>query len=216
MLLSCLCFYSTNCAAEEEMIITDMAGRQVTLQANPDRIICISPGTLRLILYVDGGNKVVGVEDIEKANPTTRPYWIAHKELHGLPPIGPGGPNTINKEPDLEKILAANPDMIFIDGGGNELVRQDYAKKQDFYKGLKAFREGRVYVLHSFNWYMTNLGTVIADAYTVGKLLYPDRFKDINPEEKADQIYEFLVGKPVYKEMSGNFGKIGTIPDYLR
>ncbi|MEA1939888.1 MAG: iron ABC transporter substrate-binding protein, partial [Candidatus Caldatribacteriota bacterium] len=34
----------------------------------------------------------------------------------------------------------------------------------------------------------------------------PDRFKDIDPEKKADEIYTFLVGKPVYKEMQRDFG----------
>jgi iron complex transport system substrate-binding protein len=39
----------------------------------------------------------------------------------------------------------------------------------------------------------------------IGKLLYPNRFQDINPEAKADEIYTFLVGKPVFKEIDRMF-----------
>ena len=116
---------------------------------------------------------------------------------------------------DREKILAWNPDIIFIDSGGNELVRQDYVKKPDFYHGLKAFKNRKVHILYSFNWYMTNLGTVIADAYTVGKVLYPKKFDDVKLARKADQIYDFLVGKSVYQEIVKIFGGLGEAPNYL-
>ncbi len=39
----------------------------------------------------------------------------------------------------------------------------------------------------------------------MGKVLYPDRFKDVNPEKKADEIYTFLVGKPVYEQNERGF-----------
>ena len=354
VLLTSMWLLSEPCPAKEQMTVTDMSGRQVTIAKTPERIIGISPGTLRLILYVGGKGKVVGVEDIEEANPKTRPYWIANNDLGSLPSIGPGGPNTINKEPDLEKVLAVNPDLIFIsymdktkadalqkkigipvivltygpfgtfnkvvydsirlvgrildkekraaavidlmegsrrdlnarvenfpddqkpsvyvggigfkgthgiestetayapfewvhvkniaeseerkghlfvdkekilawdphvifiDNGGNELVRQDYVKKPDFYHGLKSFRNKQVHLLYPFNWYMTNLGTVIADAYAVGKILYPKRFGDVELEDKADEIYGFLLGKPVYREIATTFGRLGEVPDYLR
>ena len=342
------------CSAKETIEVTDTVGREVTIPKDPERIICIAPGTLRLILYVSGKSKVVGIEDIENANPKTRPYWFANSELGRLPSIGPGGPNAINKEPDLEKVLAVNPDVvfisymdrvnanalqekigipvivlsygpfgtfseviydsirlvgqalgkearakavidlvegsrrdllsrvkgfpeerkpavyiggigfkgthgiqstetryapfewvearnialsegkkghlfvdkeeilswnpdiIFIDSGGSELVRQDYEKRPDFYRGLKAFKAGRVHTLHSFNWYVTNIGTVIADAYTVGKILYPNRFNDVNLREKADEIYTFLLGKPVYDQLAQTYGHLGQTPTYLK
>ena len=34
----------------------------------------------------------------------------------------------------------------------------------------------------------------IADAYFVGKTLYPDKFTDIDINEKADEIYEVFLG----------------------
>ena len=36
-----------------------------------------------------------------------------------------------------------------------------------------------------YNWYANNYDTVLADAYAIGKLLYPDRFADVDPERNA-------------------------------
>ena len=343
------------CLAGEVITITDTAGRQVSTPKNPDRIICLGTGCLRLMIYLESQNKIVGVEDFEKRFPTTRPYWIARgNEMAQLPSIGPGGPAAINKEPDLEKVLAVkpdvifvtyldrekadalqkkiglpivvltygpfgtfdekvydslrlcgiildkqnraeavirfvensrkdllkridgvpekikpsvyiggigfrgthgiesteteyvpfawvkanhvakrdaqkghrfvdkekilswNPDIIFVDSGGNDLIRQDYEKKPSFYQGLKAFKNKKVYLLYAFNWYMTNIETVIVDAYAVGKIIYPKNFKDIKMDKKADEIYSYLLGRTIHEKMEKAYGKIGETPSYLR
>ncbi|MEW6113804.1 MAG: iron ABC transporter substrate-binding protein, partial [Thermodesulfobacteriota bacterium] len=100
--------------ARDRITVTDIGGRVVEVPANPQRIICLSPGTLRLIVYLGASAKVVGVEDFEKTRPTGRPYILAHPELKKLPTVGPGGPGSINKEPDLEAVLKVKPDVIFI------------------------------------------------------------------------------------------------------
>jgi iron complex transport system substrate-binding protein len=110
---------------------------------------------------------------------------------------------------DKEVILKLNPDVIFLDGGGLDLIRQDYQKKPDFYKSLKAFQNGSVYVLFPFNYYATNVETVIVDAYVVGKVLYPDKFVDVDIEGKAREIYKFFLGKDVYDAMKDLYGRPG-------
>jgi len=115
-----------------------------------------------------------------------------------------------------EELLSLNPDVVFIDGGGRHLVKQDFDKKPEFYLGLKAFQQKRVYILYPFNWYMTNLGTVIADAYTVGKIIFPERFADVDLEGKADEVYRFLIGRPVYEKMIQVHGRLGEIPSFLK
>jgi len=331
--------------------LTDMAGRVVKVPYNPQKIICLGPGALRLIVYLNGQDKVAGVEDMEKLNPGGRPYWIANPQLAELPRIGPGGPAGINKKPDLEAVLSVNPDLIFItqsdaplvndiqkqlnipivvlsygefatfderiydslrlagkilnkseraesvvdfiesarkelqnmtkdildkdkpnvfaggigmrgsqgiesseknyiplkwanakniaqdleategshvfidrerllsldpdfifiDGGGLKMVEADMIKKPQYYMALKAFQQKRVYTLLPFNFYTTNVETALADAYAIAKVLYPKELKDIDPEKKADEIYTFMVGKPVYGEMKKEFGKIGEL-----
>jgi iron complex transport system substrate-binding protein len=346
---------SAICASARTVTVTDMAGRQLTAPFDPDRIVCIGPGALRLIVYLQAESKVVGVENMEKMNPGGRPYWIAHPELSKLPRCGPGGPAGINKKPDLEAVLSVkpqvifitymdgsladevqqtlgipvvvlsygafatfdeavydairiagiilnrekrandvvtyiesvrkdmrmrtkdiledsrptvyvggigyrgshgiesteqhyipfewigadniakhvkasigshvamdketllklNPDTIFIDGGGLALVAEDYRKKLEFYNILQAFSNRQVYTLLPFNWYTTNIGTALADAYAIGKILYQEAFEDVDPEQKADEIYTFLVGKPVYQGMKEDYGPVGQIAPFL-
>jgi iron complex transport system substrate-binding protein len=71
-------------------------------------------------------------------------------------------------------------------------------------------KNNRIYGVMPYNWYANNYDTVLADAYYIGKLLYPDRFSDIDPEVKADEIYTMLDGKPVYADMKKLFG--GFVP----
>ncbi|HIQ38640.1 MAG TPA: iron ABC transporter substrate-binding protein [Methanothermococcus okinawensis] len=321
--------------------VVDLYNREVEVPKNVNRIVCCGHGCLRLIVYLNATDKVVGVENFEKEwIPWGRPYRIAHPELADLPTIGQGGPSPkpnpeailkvqpdvifvtyipkeeveklqertgipvvvlsygelatfndrelfrslelagkiLNKEkraedviyfisntledlnnrtkdiPEDEKprvyvgsvgrkggigltickyppfvavnarnvadelnkegrilvskeqILKWDPDVIFIDEGGLKIVLEDYRKNPEFYNSLKAFQNGEVYGLLPYNYYTTNIGTALADGYYIGKVLYPDRFKDIDPEKKADEIYTFLVGKPVYKDMKNFWG----------
>lgn len=334
------------------MQITDLAGRQVAVPANPARIVCLGPGCLRLIVYLGGQDKLVGIEALEKRFPDGRPYYLAYPELGRLPTVTPGGVPGINNLPDLEgvlrvrpqvvfvtylqrdkadrlqallktpvvvlsygpfasfdrviydslllagrilgrepraravvdyleacqkdlarrgtgagrrpgayvggigfkgahgvestdpdylpfrwvgahnlaagqgraghlmldkeRLLRLNPEFIFVDGGGLALVAADYAKKREFYQNLAAFQKGRVYLLHPFNWYTTNLGTALADAYAIGKLLHPQEFQDLDPTAKADDLYVFLLGRPVYAAMARRYGPLGGRPPFLK
>ena len=55
------------------------------------------------------------------------------------------------------------------------------------------------------------IDTALADAYAVGKRLYPADFNDIDPEKKADDIYSILVGRPVYMVFGRDlFSVMGT------
>ncbi|HBT20651.1 MAG TPA: hypothetical protein DEA47_04735 [Peptococcaceae bacterium] len=107
---------------------------------------------------------------------------------------------------EKEKLLSWDPDIIFIDEGGLHLVRDDYRKNKKFYQSLKAFNNGRVYGQIPFNYYAANIDTAVADAYFVGKVVFPEQFKDVDPIKKADEIYSFMLGKPLYDQMAGDFG----------
>lgn len=347
--LAVLIAFAGGDALARTVTVKDLAGRSVTAPFDPERIVCIGPGALRLIVYLEAQDKLCAVEDIEKRNYGTRPYLAAHPEFLALPRSGPGGPGGINKKPDLEAILAAraqvvfitymesavadevqkllglpvvvlsygtlatfdttiyqslevagrvlnrkqradevvefiesvrkdladrtagipesqkplayagaiahagahgiestekryipfdwtgtrgavenvpasigshvfmdkelllglDPEIIFIDASGLVLVRDDYKRKPEFYGALKAFQTGKVFRLWPFNSYTTNIGTALADAYAIGKILNPDRFGDVDPATKADEFYSFLVGSPVCGEMEKDYGPLG-------
>jgi len=313
-------------------IIVDSLNRHVNVSDNIQSIVAVGPGALRLVVYLQSQNKVVGIEKKEKKFIYARPYILAHKELLKLPVIGMGGPNprinleavlklksdviiagyiskqkadmitkktgipvivisygnlgtfankkffnsikilgnllnkqkradrvidfikkldrdiksrkfkcnkkvyigavafkglhgitsTMPKFPpfemlgvsnavnvnaksqifiDKEKLFIINPDVIFIDESGLKFV-----KKDGLIKKLKAFRQKQIYGILPYNNYMTNIGTAYADTYYIGKVLAPEKFRDINIVEKSNEIYKFLVGKPCYNSMAKFFG----------
>ncbi|MFV0600802.1 MAG: iron ABC transporter substrate-binding protein [Brachymonas sp.] len=110
---------------------------------------------------------------------------------------------------DKERLLKLNPPIIFVDSGGRDIISADYAKNPPFYRALQAFQKGQVYHLHPFNGYTTNIDTMVVDAYAVAKVLYPKQFTDVNVPQKADSVYQFMVGKPVYDQMRNNYGSLG-------
>lgn len=117
---------------------------------------------------------------------------------------------------DPEQILEWDPEYLFIDQGGGRLVMHSL-RGNPAYASLQALRTGRIYYLLPYNYYTTNYATVFADAYYVGKVLYPDRFRDVDPQAKADEIYEHFLGEPVYRQMAETFGGFGRLrnPDEL-
>ncbi|MBS3736288.1 MAG: ABC transporter substrate-binding protein [Candidatus Bipolaricaulota bacterium] len=103
-----------------------------------------------------------------------------------------------------EKLVEWDPEIIFIDEGGYSLAMEDL--KNPKFKTLQAVRDGNLYGILPQSYYTHNFGTVLADSYYIGKVLYPGRFEDVNPEEKADEIYKVLVGGAVYDKMKEDFG----------
>ncbi|NLZ27805.1 MAG: iron ABC transporter substrate-binding protein, partial [Firmicutes bacterium] len=102
---------------------------------------------------------------------------------------------------DREQLVLWDPEILFIDVAGLQMVKDDYRKNPDYYNSLSAIKNGKVYSQVTYNWYWTNIETAVADAYYAGKVIYPDRFKDIDPIKKADEIYKKTIGKEMYREM---------------
>ena len=96
-----------------------------------------------------------------------------------------------------------------MDEGGYSLVLDDLDDAS--YNVLTAVKDNRLFGVLPYNWYTANYGTVLADAYYIGSVLYPDEFSDIDPVEKADEIYRQLVGRGVYSEMAGMYSGFTTI-----
>lgn len=102
---------------------------------------------------------------------------------------------------DLEQVLAWDPDVIFLDFNGMSLINEDYAKNPDFYQGFTAVQKGRVYSQISFRSSASNLETALADAYYAATILYPEQFSDVDPVEKAGEIFTALLGTNPYEDL---------------
>ncbi|MEM2241351.1 MAG: ABC transporter substrate-binding protein [Candidatus Bathyarchaeia archaeon] len=107
---------------------------------------------------------------------------------------------------DFEAIIAEDPDFIFIDEGNLATVKQDFDKDPNKYMQLRAFKEGKIYGTLPYNYYHTNIAVAIANAYYIGKVLYPDKFSDVDPKAKADEIFSVFLGKPLYQEYAEAYG----------
>ncbi|GLI52464.1 iron ABC transporter substrate-binding protein [Thermodesulfovibrio yellowstonii] len=112
---------------------------------------------------------------------------------------------------DKEMILRWNPDYVFIDTGGLSLVNEDYIKNREFYKKLKAVAQGKVYTLFPNNFYRTNLEIMIVNAYFIGKVVYPQNFKDVEPRKKAKEVFEKFLGRDIYDELRSGFKGYGKV-----
>lgn len=319
-------------SSRDEMItVTDLAGREITIKTPVDKVVAIGPGALRLVTYIDGLQRLAGVENMDKTLAAGRTYnMVFHDGLQQLPVIGQGGPDSVpdderlvdinpdvifmaslldaekadelqsktgipvvtlsygqagifeedvyasleligsvldrkdragqvvdyikgiqkdlkdrvkdisdedkptvyvgalgfkgghgiestrgNYPPfmavdaknvadvleqtgsvmiDKEKLLEWDPEIIFLDKGNFHIVEEDYKKNSQFYNSLQAVKNSKVYGILPYNQYNTNIDTALANCYWVGKILYPDRFNDIDPAEKAVEIYDQFFG----------------------
>lgn len=320
--------------------ITDMVGRNVVLEGPIERVVAIG-SALRIYTYVNGTEKLVGVEKGQQSAKTGRPYIIANPELEGLSLVGEGFPadpdpellidvnadviiagdildvdqieelqkkigvpivvvscgssavfdqdmykaltiigKVVGKEDrskelieymegckteltnftkdipedekssvyigglsykgvhgiestsgnspvlnvigaknvvdevgksgsvmiDREQLIKWDPDILIIDENGMNIIKEDYQKNPDYYNALSAVKNNKVYGQLPYVSYYNNIETAMADIYFLGKTLYPNEFKYIDVTEKADEIYTFLLGKPLYNIMAEKYG----------
>ncbi len=103
---------------------------------------------------------------------------------------------------DKEQLISWNPDLIFLDSGGLNIIENE-KKQQSLFKALKAFQDKKVFVTLPFNSYYTNIEYALCNGYFIGKTIYPDRFKDIDIMKKTDEIVRFMIGKGVIRDIAG-------------
>lgn len=155
-----------------------------------------------------GGVAYAGPHGFQSTEPTYPPFRFTQARN-----LADGANASVKEQNNTdiakEKIVEWNPDILFLDlatlqlgdkAGGLHELRTDPA-----YRTLAAVQNGKVYGLLPYNWYNQNFESILANAYFIGQLLYPERFADIDPKAKADEVFTFMVGKPVFKEVNEQF-----------
>ncbi len=104
-----------------------------------------------------------------------------------------------------EKLVNWDPAVIFVDEMNLNLVQQDLEKNAE-YQTISAVQQNQIYGLLPYSFYHRNPSTILANSYYMGKIIYPQQFKDINPAAKAEQIYQKFVGAQVYDELAAEYG----------
>ncbi|WP_067077126.1 iron ABC transporter substrate-binding protein [Methanoculleus horonobensis] len=179
-----------------EATIADLEARTADIPQNEQKTAYI------------GGVSSAGAHGIISTEPAYPPFlWINAKNAAA-------GLGTAHADVAKEALVDWDPGYIFIDVGTIQMESDGAIgelKSDPALQGLSAVKESRVYGVLPYNFYNTNYGTVLADAYFIGKTLYPDRFADIDPEEKADEIYTFFIGKPVFGDLNGQYRNLGFV-----
>ncbi|AKB46522.1 Iron(III) dicitrate-binding protein [Methanosarcina sp. Kolksee] len=163
------------------------------------------PESERKTAYI-GGVSMAGAHGIISTEPAYPPFlWVNANNVAA-------GMGAEHADIAKEALVDWDPEYIFIDIGtlqvGNEGAIGEL-KNDTSLSGLSAVKNKKVYGVIPYNYYSTNYESVLANAYFVGKVLYPDRFEDIDPEAKADEIYTFFLGKPVFSELNGQYDNLG-------
>lgn len=157
-----------------------------------------------------GGIARAGPHGFQSTEPTYPPFLFTNARNVAY------SSNLSTAEVSKESILGWDPEIIFVDLSTTQSEDESSALYQlqndGSYQQLTAVKSGEVYGVLPYNWYTQNQGSVLADAYFAGKLLYPDRFEDVDLEEKTIEIYTFLVckgdeelGRQVYDKMINAF-----------
>lgn len=152
-----------------------------------------------------GGVAYNGYHGLDGTDPTYYPFVVLNiKNAAGeVSSVSQTGYAQISKE----KLLEWDPDFIIVDlstiqaAEGGALVE---LKNDPSYRELTAVKNSMVYTVNPHTSMNVNHETTLANAYFIGKLLYPEQFEDIDPVKKADEIYTFVVGEPVFDLLSAN------------
>ncbi|MBF0450435.1 MAG: ABC transporter substrate-binding protein [Candidatus Magnetomorum sp.] len=150
-----------------------------------------------------GGVSYKGLQNFQSTEPLYPPFLFTQSNNVACDDISK---HLSHSSIAKEKLIDWNPKFIFIDLASlaadpdrNVLYE---LKNDPAYLNMTAVQTGKVYGVLPYNGYAQNLGSIMANAYFVGKLLYPDRFNDVDVFQKADEIYSFLLGKTVFKQMN--------------
>jgi len=152
-----------------------------------------------------GGISYSGTHGIDGTDPTYYPFTVLHAK--NVASVMNATTSTGYAATSKEQILAWDADIIFVDlntmeaagGGGIYELQTDPS-----YQELTAVKTGQVYAVNPHTSMGTNHETSMANAYYIGTILYPEQFEDIDPAAKANEIYTFIDGAPVYEQLKAN------------
>ncbi len=159
-----------------------------------------------------GGVAFKGPHGMTSTEPAYPPFMFVNAGNIAADPSRKASEQLQQSTFSTESLVSMDPDKLFVDlstlQGGAEVNALNQLRTEAPYRVLSAVEKGEIYGVLPYNWYSQNHGSILADAYFIGKVLYPERFEDVDPVEKADEIYTFLVGKPVFDRMNEGFGSM--------
>jgi iron complex transport system substrate-binding protein len=174
ILLICITLILAGCTVKEanitegERTFEDSLGNNVTIEKTPEKVISLSPAITEMLYALELENKIAGTTD----------YCDYPEAAKHTPKMG--GFNT----PNLELIVEAEPDLVFISSGVQAELSENFKKL-----GIKTFALDA-----------TTINEVISNIELIGVIM--------NAEEKAQEITDdMIVRKEFIKEKAENLEK---------
>ena len=105
---------------------------------------------------------------------------------------------------ELRPGYSVNPDIIILHGFGKW-------KPEDLYNDpnwqpIKAVKERRVYKL-TLGWAGWDLAGTVIQTMQCAKVFHPDKFKDLNVEAEANEVFRFVYGVDgLYSRLKRDYG----------
>lgn len=93
--------------------LTDDAGREVSLEASPERIVSLAPSNTEIVCALDACDRIVGVTDFDDYPPD----------------VADVSKVVVQTQVDLELLVAAEPDLVL--AAGNELTPSSVIEQID-------------------------------------------------------------------------------------
>ncbi|MFB6202317.1 MAG: ABC transporter substrate-binding protein, partial [Halorhabdus sp.] len=101
----------------------------------------------------------------------------------------------------VEQLLAWDPRTMFVSSANLGVVREDVAANPA-YTDITAIADDRTYSILPHANYHHNYGSILTNAYFVGKTVYPDHFKDISLSSRCNDIFGTLLEASLYDELT--------------
>lgn len=113
---------------------------------------------------------------------------------------------------DIEALITWNPEVIFVDYYGMDLVRENFRTNGRLLQTTRAGANQSVYQIWPYNNYHSNFDVMLMNAWYMGKILYPDRFADVDMNDKVNEISASFYGQPIGDCLSGFWGNYSLTP----
>lgn len=164
-----------------------------------------SPPAVKKRAYI-GAVSYKGTQGINSTEAHFLPFRLAGVE-NAADKIGRKGHLFIDKE------FAAmmKTDLIFVDSAGFAVTAQHAAKEPAYFSRMKPFTDGSAYMILANTFYFINIDLMLANSFFIAKAAYPEKYADLDPEKKADDIIEMFTGRRLFsvvREDSGGFKRI--------
>ena len=91
-----------------------------------------------------------------------------------------------------EQIIKWNPDVILVHAGGSKDIEAIFSDPA--LQHVNAVKNGKVYLIQIASSGAGILGAQLAEVRYLAKLLYPDKFEDLDVEAEGNEIMEHFYG----------------------